>query len=94
MKPTTTLKTWYFLDVLEGLQKTNYCWAVAGQAVALHHTEHTYICTYITLSALYGLQTLEPTEVRRLTATFQGSVPCTSTETLPLFKCEDVEARI
>ena len=82
------------MEILEGLQKTNYCWAVGCQAVALHHKKHTYVCTYITLSTLYGLQTLDPTEVHRLTATFQKFVPCTSTETLPLFKCEDVEARI
>ena len=31
--------------------------------VALHHTKRTYMCTCITLSTLYGLQTLEPIEV-------------------------------
>ena len=31
--------------------------------VALHHTKRTYMCTCITLSTLYGLQTLDPIEV-------------------------------
>ena len=32
-------------------------------SVALHHTKRTYMCTCITLSTLYGLQTLDPIEV-------------------------------
>ena len=34
-----------------------------GDGVALHHTKRTYMCTCITLSTLYGLQTLDPIEV-------------------------------
>ena len=33
--------------------------------VAFHHTKRTNICTCITLSTLYGLQTLDPVEVHR-----------------------------
>ena len=37
--------------------------AQVDDTVALHHTNRTYICTCITLSTLYGLQTLDLIEV-------------------------------